>query len=50
MKQIREVVQQIISISDAELDNFLSQAKLKQFKKQEVVVSSNAVPQEIFFI
>jgi CRP-like cAMP-binding protein len=50
MKQIREVIKQMISISEDELNNFLNQAIAKTFKRQEIVSRVNAIPNEIFFI
>lgn len=50
MKQLRQVMQQMISISDEELNDFLSHAKSKVFKKNELVSQPNLVPNEIYFI
>lgn len=50
MKQLRQVMQQMISISDEELNDFLSNAKSKIFKKNELLSQPNLVPNEIYFI
>lgn len=50
MEQIRQVMKQMISISEDELNDFLSQSITKTFKRQETVSRPNAVPNEIFFI
>lgn len=50
MEQIRQIVQQMISISEDELNDFLDQAIIRTFKKQEIVSRPNAIPNEIFFI
>lgn len=50
MEQIRQVVQQMIHISEKELDDFLAHAIIKTFKRQELVSRPEAVPNEIFFI
>lgn len=50
MEQIRKAIKQMISISEDELNDFLSQAITKTFKRQETVSRPNAIPNEIFFI
>jgi len=50
MEQIRQVMKQMINVSDAELHDFLKQAISKTAKRQEIVSRPNAVPNEIFFI
>ncbi len=50
MKQISEVIKQMISISDDELKDFLNRAYLRHIKKHEVLSAPNVVPNEIFFI
>jgi len=40
----------MISISEDELDDFLNQAIIKTFKRQETISRPNAIPNEIFFI
>lgn len=50
MEQIRQVMNQMIQISDEELNNFLSKTVEKTFKRQEIVSRPNAIPNEIIFI
>lgn len=50
MEQIRQVIKQMISISEDELNDFLDQAITRTFKRQEIVSRPNAIPNEIFFI
>lgn len=50
MEQIRQVIKQMIKVSEDELNDFLSQAIIKTFKRQETVSRHNAIPNEIFFI
>ncbi|KRP08495.1 MAG: cyclic nucleotide-binding protein, partial [Sphingobacteriales bacterium BACL12 MAG-120813-bin55] len=50
MERIRQVMQQMITVSDEELNNFLSQAFTKTFKRQEIVSRPQVVPNEIFFM
>ena len=50
MEQIRQVMKQMINISEDEFSDFLSQAITKTFKRQETVSQPNAIPNEIFFI
>jgi CRP-like cAMP-binding protein len=50
MEQIRQVMKQMISISEDELNEFLSRTITKTFKRQETVSRPNAIPNEIFFI
>jgi CRP-like cAMP-binding protein len=50
MEQIRHIMKQMISISEDELNDFLSQSITKTFKRNETVSRTNAVPNEIFFI
>ena len=50
MEQIKQVMQQMINVSEVELNNFLNQAVTKTFKRQETVSRPNAIPNEIFFI
>jgi len=50
MELIRQVIKQMIHVSECELNEFLSQAITKTFKRQETVSRSNAIPNEIFFI
>lgn len=50
MEQIRQVMQQMINISEVELNSFLSHAIIKTFKKNEILSRPDVVPNEIFFI
>lgn len=50
MEQIKQVMKQMISISEEELNHFLSQTFTKIFKRQETVSRPDAIPNEIFFI
>jgi CRP-like cAMP-binding protein len=50
MEQIRQVMKQIINVSEDELNDFLSQAITKNFKRQEILSRPNNIPNEIFFI
>ncbi len=50
MKQIEQVIKQMIDISEDELNNFLDQSITKTFKRQEILSRPNAIPNEIFFI
>lgn len=43
-------MRQMITVSEGELTDFLSQAITKTFKRQETVSRPNAIPNEIFFI
>jgi CRP-like cAMP-binding protein len=50
MEQIRQVIKQMIQVSETELDDFLGQAVLKTFKRQQLISEPDAIPNEIFFI
>lgn len=50
LEQIRHVIKQMIEISEDELNDFLSGATTKTFKRHEIISSPNTVPNEIFFI
>lgn len=50
MEQIRQVMKQMIDVSEDELNDFLSQAITKTFKRNEILSRPNVVPNEIFFI
>jgi len=50
MEQIKQVIKQMISISEDELNGFLAQTITKIFKRQETVSRPNVIPNEIFFI
>ncbi|KOY85841.1 cyclic nucleotide-binding protein [bacterium 336/3] len=49
-QQIRQVMKQMITVSENELNDFLSQTITKTFKRQETISQPNAIPNEIFFI
>lgn len=50
MEQIRQVMNQMINVSEDELNAFLSRAITKTFKRQEILSRPEVVPNEIFFI
>jgi CRP-like cAMP-binding protein len=50
MEQIRQVIRQMINVSEDELNDFLSQTITKTFKRQELLSRPNNIPNEIFFI
>ncbi|MFN0187279.1 MAG: Crp/Fnr family transcriptional regulator [Bacteroidia bacterium] len=50
MERIKHVIKQMINASEAELNDFLSQAITKTFKRQEIVSRINAISNEIFFV
>jgi CRP-like cAMP-binding protein len=50
MENLRNVMRQMISISDEELDQFESQCFIKKIRKNEFVSEPNIIPSEIFFI
>lgn len=50
MEQIRQVMKQMINVSEDELNDFLSQTISKTFKRQETVSRPYAIPNEILFI
>jgi hypothetical protein len=50
MEQIKQVMKQMIDVSEVELNDFLSQAITKTFKRQETISRPNTIPKEIFFI
>lgn len=50
MEQIKQVMQQMIRISEPELNEFLSKAITKTFKRQDVLSKPGVIPNEIFFI
>lgn len=50
MEQIRQVIQQMITISAEELNDFLTRASVKSFKRNEILSRPNFTPNEIFFI
>lgn len=50
MEQIRQVMKQMINVSEVELNDFLGQVYTKTFKRQEIISKTNIIPNEIFFI
>lgn len=50
MEQIKQVIKQMIAVSEDELNGFLSQAITKTFKRNEIISRPSVVPNEIFFI
>jgi CRP-like cAMP-binding protein len=50
MQAIKTAIQQMISISDTELDSFLANTVVKTFKPQEILNKPNKVTSEIYFI
>lgn len=50
MEPIKQVMKQMINISEVELNTFLSQAITKTFKRQEILSRPKDVPNNIFFI
>lgn len=50
MEQIKQVIKQLIHISEDEINAFLSQTTTKTFKRQAIINPPNTVPNEIFFI
>lgn len=50
MEQIRAVMKQMIDVSEGELNDFLAQANIKAFKRQEILSQTNTIPNEIFFV
>lgn len=50
MEQIKQVIKDMINVSENELNEFLSQAVTKTFKRQEILSRPDIVPDEIFFI
>lgn len=50
MDQIRHAIGQMITVSEAELNNFLSQTITKTFKRGEIISRPDTIPNEVFFI
>ena len=50
MEQIRHTMQQMISVSDEEIRDFLSPCFVRAFKRQETISRPDTVPNEIYFI
>ena len=50
MEKIRQVMRQMIQISEIELKEFLGKCFIKNFRKNEILSRLSSVPNEIFFI
>ncbi len=50
MKKIRQSIQQIINISEGELDSFLNDSFIKTFKRLEIISLPDVIPNHIYFI
>jgi CRP-like cAMP-binding protein len=50
MEQIKQVMRHMINVSEVELNDFLSGAISKTFKRQELLSQPDSIPNEIFFI
>lgn len=50
MEQIKEVMRQMIDVSDKEINDFLAKAITRTYKRQEIISRPNILPNEIFFI
>jgi CRP-like cAMP-binding protein len=50
MEQIRQVMKQMIRVSEEELNVFLGKAYVKSFKRNEKVSDVDVIPNEIYFI
>ena len=50
MEQIKQVMRQMIDVSEVELNKFLSGAIPKTVKRHELLSKPNAIPNDIFFI
>lgn len=50
MDQLRNVMKQMISVSDEELDNFLQNTITRSVKRKSVLSQPNTIPNEVFFI
>ena len=49
MQQIKDVISQMIQISELELENFTSKFHIRKIKKNELVAKSEEIPNEVFF-
>jgi CRP-like cAMP-binding protein len=50
MDNLKQVMHQMIDISEKEMEDFLSKTYRKTFKKSDIVTQPGTVPTEIFFI
>lgn len=50
MNQVQNVIQQMISITDEELNTFLGKSFVKTFPKNHLISKVDSIPNEIYFI
>jgi Cyclic nucleotide-binding domain len=50
MKQIKEAIKQMITITEDELNGFLRNSIIKKFKRNEIISFPNTIPNDIYFI
>ncbi len=50
MNQLKQVINQMISISESEMNDFLAQCFNKSFKRNEIISQPGIIPNEIFFL
>lgn len=50
MDAIKQAIKQMIAVSEAEMDGFLSKATKKTFRRLEILSRPDIIPNEIFFI
>lgn len=50
MEQLKEVMRQMIQVSDQELSEFLDRVVPKKFKRLEIITQPDVIPEEVFFI
>ncbi len=50
MSQIKQVIEQMVSISGTELEEFLSKTTVKTFKAQEILNKRDKIANDIYFI
>lgn len=50
MDQLKAYIRSLIRVSDTELEDFVKQCRIKQFKRKDWVQLANAVPQNTYFI
>ncbi len=48
MEQIKQAINQMISVSEEELNEFLGKAITQNFKRQEILSYPEAVPNDFF--
>ena len=47
---MKQVIRQMIAISDAEMDSFLQRCSIKNFKKRDILSKPNTLLNELYFI